>query len=67
MNNSNDTSNSTARPTLRLKVAPRQVEPPTRAPTPAQHTSKAMDKPSARWSDDYKERMQAEMNELASR
>ena len=67
MNDSNGTSRSNPRPTLRLKVAPRKSEGPTRTPPAAQPMSKSAGKPGARWSDEYTQRMQVEMDALASR
>jgi hypothetical protein len=57
------------RPTLKLKVAPRATAgktTPTAAPTPKSITP-AKQKPGAHWSDEYKERMQADMDALSSR
>jgi hypothetical protein len=67
MNDSNDSSSSATRPTLRLKVPPRQTAPATKAPPQPPTPSKANLKPGARWSDEYKDRMQADMNALTSR
>ena len=69
MSNSNSTSNPTAsRVTLKLKGGARK-KPVTerKTPAPPQAHSKADLKPGAHWSDEYKERMQAEMDALASR
>jgi hypothetical protein len=67
MRNPNLTS---PRPTLKLKVAPRvnaRTPPvPIARPTP-KSTAAVKQKPGARWSDEYKERMQADMDKLASR
>jgi hypothetical protein len=68
MNNPNSPSDPTsARVTLKLKAgirkAPTEIKTP---PTPqAPKTSKS--KPGAHWSDEYKERMQADMDALTSR
>jgi hypothetical protein len=67
MNNSNSSSNPTSsRATLKLKVgtqkSPRESEA---SPIPQPH-SKPNLKPGAHWSDEYKKRMQADMDELAS-
>jgi hypothetical protein len=65
MDNSNPPSNPTSsRATLKLKAgarkSPRESETP---PTPrSQNTGKL--KPGAHWSDEYKERMQADMDAL---
>ena len=58
---------TTTRATLRLKVTPRVNPPAIKAPPLPQTQSKANLKPDARWSDNYKERMQADMDTLASR
>jgi len=64
MNDSNDSSNPTARATLRLKVTPRRTQPAIEAqPRPAQPASNKA-KPGARWSDEHKDRMQSEMDAL---
>jgi hypothetical protein len=71
MSNSNSTSNPTAsRVTLKLKGGARKpVTERKTPPLPQAHgkASKANLKPGAHWSDEYKERMQAEMDALASR
>jgi hypothetical protein len=55
--------NSTSpRPTLKLKVAPRAT--PGKSPSTPQSTAPAKQKPGAHWSDEYKERMQADMDAL---
>jgi hypothetical protein len=62
MSNPNPTS---PRPTLKLKVAPRVVadkSPPTPKPI-----SPGKLKAGAQWSDEYKQRMQADMDALSSR
>jgi hypothetical protein len=67
MNNSNSSSNPTSRVTLKLKVGARKSPRESKtAPLPQPH-SKANVKPGARWSDEYKERMQADMDALMSR
>jgi hypothetical protein len=68
MNDSNGSANSTVtRATLRLKGTPRQAQPAIKTP-PLPHTqSKATLKPGARWSGDYRETMQADMDALKSR
>jgi hypothetical protein len=66
MNNSNSSSNPTSpRATLKLKIGARKS--PREIKTPTQPQSKAKLKPGAHWSDQYKERMQAEMNARAPR
>jgi hypothetical protein len=65
MNQSN--SDSTPRVTLKLKTGPRKTaEPRSNQPVPRPQ-SKASQKPGAEWSDEYKQRMQADMDALASR
>ena len=62
MNNSN--SSTTARSTLKLKVVARAIpREPITLPNPRPQTNKT--KPGARWDDEHKERMQAEMDALA--
>jgi hypothetical protein len=68
MDNSNSPSNPTSsRATLKLKagarMSPRESKTPP-APRP-QNTGKL--KPGAHWSDEYKERMQADMDALVPR
>jgi hypothetical protein len=68
MDNSSSSSNPTSsRATLKLKAgvkkSPRESKTPP-SPRP-QNTSKL--KPGAHWSDEYKERMQADMDALMSR
>jgi hypothetical protein len=60
---------STARPTLKLKAGARKPTPITTAARPPVSPSdkKAKQKPGAQWSDEYKARMQAEMDVLATR
>ena len=63
MNNS-DSVSTPPRPTLKLKVAPRKApdEPKPQPSRPQQ--SKASQKPGARWSDEYKQSMQEDMDRL---
>jgi hypothetical protein len=68
MNNSNSPSNPAApRATLKLKAgvrkSPRESKSP---PTPSPKDNSKL-KPGAHWSDEYKERMQADMDALISR
>lgn len=67
MDNSNSSSNPTSsRVTLKLKAGARKSPRETKtAPLPQQKT-KANVKPGAHWSDEYKQRMQADMDELIS-
>jgi hypothetical protein len=61
-------SSSTGRPTLKLKAGARRpastvtASPPSHSPP----EKNAKQKPGAQWSDEYKARMQAEMDALAS-
>jgi len=69
MSDSNSSSPPTApRPTLKLKAGPRKAPPteakPVQAPRPQANLKQ---KPGAHWSDEYKERMQADMDALANR
>jgi hypothetical protein len=65
MNQSNSASPS--RLTLKLKTGPRKpADPSSNQPMPRPQ-SKANQKPGAEWSDEYKQRMQADMDALASR
>jgi hypothetical protein len=65
MNQSNSASPS--RLTLKLKSGPRKpADPSSNQPMPRPQ-SKANQKPGAEWSDEYKQRMQADMDALASR
>ncbi len=68
MNDSNDSSiPNTPRATLRLKVTPRSTPPAIKTQAPPRQLAGNKAKPGARWSDDYKERMQADMDALTSR
>ena len=64
-----DSNTPPPRPTLKLKVAPRAIAPktPPTPPTPpstSNSTPPAKQRPGAHWSDEYKERMQADMDKL---
>ena len=66
MNDSNSSSNSTTRGTLKLKAGARKPQPESNPPTlPPPNATKT--KPGARWSDEYMQRMQADMDSLARR
>jgi hypothetical protein len=67
MNDSNSQNPPTARPTLKLKVAARKPAVESKAPPAPKPQSKANQKPGAHWSDEYKQRMQADMDALVSR
>jgi hypothetical protein len=66
-NDSNSQNSPAPRPTLKLKVAARKPPVESKAPSPPRPPSKANQKPGAHWSDEYKQRMQADMDALASR
>jgi hypothetical protein len=71
MSDSNSSSNPTSpRVTLKLKAGvrktPRETKTPPSAPI-ARPQSNGKSKPGAHWSDEYKERMQAEMDALTLR
>ena len=55
--------NSSTRPTLKLRAA-RKPAVPEKAPSISQPDKKPKPKPGAHWSDEYKERMQADMDAL---
>jgi hypothetical protein len=66
MNDSNSSSNPPAtRATLKLKVGARKAPVESKA-TAAPPPSKPVN-PNARWSDEYKQRMQADMDALVAR
>jgi hypothetical protein len=68
-NSSLSPSPGSSRATLKLKAGVRKAPPEpkaTPAPTPRPQASPKL-KPGARWSDEYKDRMQADMDALMSR
>jgi len=68
MNNSDSPSNpSSSRVTLKLKGGARKSTDEKKAPPPPQPRSKTQAKPGAHWSDEYKQRMQADMDALTSK
>jgi hypothetical protein len=68
MNDSNSSSNSTTgRPILKLKAGTRRPLPEAKAPAPPQTDAISKSKPGARWTDDYMQRMQADMDLLTPR
>jgi hypothetical protein len=68
MSDSNPSSNpSTPRATLKLKTAPRRPPVEKKAPQIPQQQTNAKLKPGAHWSDEYKARMQADMDALTNR
>jgi hypothetical protein len=68
MNNSNPSPNpKSSRVTLKLKAGVRRSPRESNTLPDPQPRSKADSKSGARWSDEYKEQMQADMDLLASR
>lgn len=68
MNNSDSPSNpSSSRVTLKLKGGARKSTDEKKTPPPPQPRSKTQAKPGAHWSDEYKQRMQADMDALTSK
>jgi len=68
MNNSNPSPNpKSPRVTLKLKAGVRKSPKESVTPSDPRPRNKANLKPGAHWSDEYKERMQADMDLLASR
>jgi hypothetical protein len=68
MNNSNSpTDSKSPRMTLKLKAGVRKAPRENKTPPRSAPQTKANLKPGAHWSDEYKERMQADMDLLASR
>ncbi|HEY3851324.1 MAG TPA: hypothetical protein VGL87_10160 [Steroidobacteraceae bacterium] len=66
MNNSDSPPPSSPRRTLKLKVPARKPPEASKAPPGANVNKKVDSKPGAHWSDEYKRRMQADMDELNS-
>ena len=64
MSNPNPTS---PRPTLKLKIGARRSPRETRTAPVPQSSNANKSKPGAHWSDEYKQRMQADMDALAPR
>jgi hypothetical protein len=62
--NSNSPSNPPPRATLKLKAGVQTSPRENKTPPAPQTKSKANTKPGAHWSDEYKERMQADMDAL---
>jgi hypothetical protein len=67
MSDSNSSSPASARSTLKLKVARKVSPPPAKAPPLPQPPRQAAQKFGATWADEYKARMQADMDALATR
>jgi hypothetical protein len=63
MNDSNSSNPSSPRVTLKLKAGARKPREVVKSPPPAPQ-SKVNQKPGAQWSDEYKQRMQADMDAL---
>jgi hypothetical protein len=58
---------ATPRATLKLKGAPRKPAEEVKAPVAPRPPAKPNAKPGAHWSDEYKRRMQADMDELTGK
>jgi len=68
MDNSNPPSNASgSRVTLKLKGAARKAPEADKAPPAPPPAGKSSLKPGAHWSDEYKRRMQADMDKLTSK
>jgi hypothetical protein len=68
MNDSNSSSNPTSsRVTLKLKGAARKSSDDIKATPVSQPQGKSNVKPGAHWSDEYKRRMQADMDKLTGK
>jgi hypothetical protein len=68
MNNPDSSSPSSPRRTLKLKVPARKPAEAGKAPPQNPPVAKKAEaKPGAHWSDEYKRRMQADMDELNSK
>jgi hypothetical protein len=68
MNDSNSSSNpASSRVTLKLKGAARKSGEDHKTPPIPQPNSKPNVKPGAHWSDEYKRRMQADMDKLTGK
>jgi hypothetical protein len=61
-----DSNPANPRPVLKLKTTPRKSPAAIKAPEPRAQ-SKVGQKPGAAWSDEFKRRMQEDMDALASR
>jgi hypothetical protein len=69
MNNSNSSANppSLPRVTLKLKLGARKVPRESKTAPISRPSNNGKSKPGAHWSDEFKERMQADMDALSSR
>ena len=63
----NTSSPTSSRPTLTLKVGARKSPRESKTPPVPRPQDSSKLKPGAHWSDEYKERMQADMDALTSR
>jgi hypothetical protein len=67
MDQSNPSNPSSPRPTLKLKIAARKSPREIKAAPPARPQSKVNQKPGAAWSDEFKRKMQEDMDALLIR
>jgi hypothetical protein len=67
MHQSNPSKPSSSRPTLKLKIAPRKSPREIKTASPPRPQSKLSQKPGAAWSDEFKQRMQEDMDALLTR
>jgi len=68
MNHSNPSSSpASSRATLKLKIGARKSPRESKTSATARPQTSSKSKPGAHWSDEYKERMQADMDALVSR
>jgi hypothetical protein len=65
MHQSNPSNPSSSRPVLKLKIAARKSPPEIKAAPAPRPQSKLSQKPGAAWSDEFKTRMQEDMDALA--
>lgn len=66
MNDPHSSPPASPRRTLKLKVPARKPPEANKTPPSAEVNKKVDSKPGAHWSDEYKRRMQADMDELNS-
>jgi hypothetical protein len=64
MHQSNPSNPSSPRPTLKLKIAARKSLRETKTEPPSRPQSKLSQNPGAAWSDEFKRRMQEDMDAL---
>jgi hypothetical protein len=67
MSESNPSNSPTHRPVLKLKIAAQKSPREIKAAPPPRPQSKLSQKAGAAWSDEYKQRMQEEMDALLTR